>query len=35
MDMKWLLFEEEGIEAVKNFGKETGWLEERWSERRK
>ena len=34
MDMKWLLFEKEGIEAVRRFGCETGWLEERWKERR-
>ena len=35
MDMKWLLFEKEGIEAVKNFGRESGWMEERWRERRR
>ena len=34
MDMKWLLMEDEGIEVVKKFGKETGWLELRWRERR-
>ena len=34
VDMKWLLFEKEGIEAVRKFGCETGWLEERWKERR-
>ena len=32
--MKWLLHEEEGIEAVKKFGRESGWIEERWKERR-
>ena len=35
MDMRWLLFEKEGVEAVKNFGRESGWLEERWKERGK
>ena len=35
MDMKWLLFEKEEIEAVKKFGRETGWIDERWGERRK
>ena len=34
MEMKLLLFEEEGIEAVKDFGRETGWIEERWREKR-
>ena len=34
VDMKWLLFEEDGIEAVRKFGAETGWLEMRWRERR-
>ena len=34
VDMKWLLFEEDGIEAVRKFGCETGWIEERWKERR-
>ena len=33
-EMKWLLFEEEGIEAVKDFGRETGWIEGRWKEKR-
>ena len=28
IDMEWLLFEEEGIEAVKKFGRESGWIEE-------
>ena len=28
MNMKWLLFEEEGIEAVRKFGCKTGWIEE-------
>jgi len=32
MDMEWLLFEEEGIEVVRKFRKETGWIEERWKE---
>ena len=35
MDMKWLLFEKEGIEVVKKFGRETGWIDRRWGERRK
>ena len=34
IDMKWLLFEEEGVEAVVRFGRESGWLEERWREKR-
>jgi len=34
VDVKWLLFENEGIEAVRKFGAETGWLEKRWRERR-
>ena len=35
MDMRWLLFEKEGIEAVKKLGRETGWIDERWGERRR
>ena len=34
MDMKWLLHEEEGIEAVRKFGRETGWLDLRMRERK-
>ena len=34
IDMEWLLFSEEGVEAVKNFGRETGWIGSRWGERR-
>ena len=34
MDMKWLLFEKEGIEVVKKFGRETNWIGRRWGERR-
>ena len=34
MNRKWLLFEEEGIEEVRKFGCETGWMEKRWRERR-
>jgi len=30
--MECLLFKEKGIEAVRNFGRETGWIEERWKE---
>ena len=29
------MFDENGIEAVKKFGRESGWLEERWGERRR
>jgi len=32
IQMEWLLFKEGGIEAVRNFGRETGWIEERWKE---
>jgi len=35
MLMEWLLFKEKGIEATRNFGRETGWIEERWKEWRK
>ena len=34
MDMKWLLHEKEGIEAVTKFGRETGWMDLRKGERR-
>jgi len=34
VDVRWLLFEDKGIEAVRKFGAETGWLEKRWRERR-
>ena len=34
MDMKWLLFSKEGVGAVIKFGRETGWMEKRWGERR-
>ena len=34
VDMKWLLFEEDGIEAVKKFGRATGWIDVRWKEKR-
>ena len=34
MNMKGLMFEEEGIEVVRKFGCETGWIEERRGERR-
>ena len=32
MKMEWLLFKEEGIKTVRKFGRETGWIEERWKE---
>ena len=32
MLMEWLLFKEKGVEATRNFGRETGWMEERWRE---
>ena len=32
MLMEWLLFKKEGIEATRSFGRETGWIEERWKE---
>ena len=35
IDMKWLLFSKEGTEAIIGFGRETGWLEERWKEKRR
>lgn len=28
------MFEEKGVEAVKDFGRKTGWIEERWREKR-
>jgi len=34
VDMKWLLFKKGGVEAVRKFGAETGWLDLRWRERR-
>lgn len=34
MDMRWLLFERDGIEEVRKFGRETGWIDERWKEKR-
>ena len=34
MDMEWLLFSKEGVEAVIKFGRETGWIEKRWGEKR-
>ena len=34
VDMKWLLFEEKGIEAVKNFARETKWMKNSKGERR-
>ena len=33
VDMDWLLFEEGGVEALKEFGKEKGWMKQRWNER--
>jgi len=33
VDMDWLLFEEEGIKALKEFGRRTGWMKLRWGER--
>ena len=31
--MDWLLFEEEGVEALREFGRSTGWMKLRWKER--
>ena len=33
VDIDWLMFEEEGINALREFGKETGWMKLRWGER--
>jgi len=33
VDIDWLLFEEEGIKAVKEFGRNTGWMKLRMKER--
>ena len=33
VDIDWLLFEEEGIKAVREFGRETGWMKLRMGER--
>ncbi|PUU74725.1 hypothetical protein B9Z19DRAFT_1156984 [Tuber borchii] len=33
LDMKWLLFGKKGVEGVKKFGRETGWMELRGKER--
>jgi len=33
VDIDWLLFEEEGIEALKEFGRSTGWVKLRWGEK--
>jgi len=35
MDMKWWLFEKSGVEAVRKFGEEMGWMNLTWGERRK
>ena len=32
--MAWDKYPKEGVDAVKKFGNETGWIEERWKERR-
>jgi len=32
MNIEWLLFEEEGIEVGRGFGREMCWMEERWRE---
>ena len=34
VDMEWLLTSKEGVEAVRKFGCETGWIEKRWKEKR-
>ena len=34
VDMRWLLHERDGVEAVRKFGCEKGWIERRWGERR-
>ena len=34
MDMRWLLFGKRGTEAVRKFGRVTGWIDERWKEER-
>ena len=34
VNMRWLLFKKDGIEAVRRFGAEMRWLEMRWRERR-
>ena len=33
MDIDWSLFEEEGIKALREFGRSTGWMKLRWGER--
>ena len=34
VDMKWLLFGKRGTEVVRKFGRVTGWIDERWKEKR-